>query len=100
MKSLFEITGCEAGVVRDMDNNLMLMKWGRRNGIPQIRTYDEFDPRLAGVDENLISEMTELDIAACQMINDHSPYEIFKTFMIYNDFGDKVWVTVVKGKNE
>ncbi len=95
MKSLFEITGCEGGVVRDTNNNLMLMKWGRRTGIPQILTCDEFDPRLACVDENLKSEKIELDIPACQMINDHSPYEMFKTFLIYNDFGNKVWVTVI-----
>ena len=100
MKGLFEITGCENGAIRDANNNLALMKWGQRNGIPQILTCEEIDPRLACADEKLKCEDDSLDFNAMKMLNEEAPFEMFHTWRVWNQFEHEILVTVVKGKNE
>jgi len=95
---LLAITGADGGVVRDDQNNLILMRWGWMKGIPFIASPSELDPSDVNREQVLESVEVDLDDAAIRMLNPEGfiPIEYFHTYNVWTACED-VEVTVCTG---
>jgi len=95
---LFPITGSKAGVIRDEENNLLIMRWGWMKGIPFVTTSAEIFPSDIGREEILSFEEINPDEVAARLLNpdQFTPINYFHTYKVWTACTE-VEVTVCTG---